>query len=219
MGEDVEHELADVVVHPAACVDGRDDGGEVVIGQHHRGGFARDVGARPAHRDADVGVPECRCVVDPVPGHGDDFAARLQRLADAQLGLGRGAREHDLARPGDERVEPGSVEGIELSTAEDGAVGPTDADGTGDRRGGEAIVTGDDVDAHTSAVCSGNGRGDAGPWRVDHGDQSEERELRFGLLAVGGVAVHRVADLAAGGVVELLKRPVRGEQVGAQRED
>ena len=52
------------------------------------GGFARDVGADPAHRDADVGALQRRRVVDAVAGHRDEFAARLQRLDDADLLLG-----------------------------------------------------------------------------------------------------------------------------------
>jgi hypothetical protein len=43
MGEDVEDELAHVVIDPAARLDGSDDRGEVVVGEDHHGGFAGDV--------------------------------------------------------------------------------------------------------------------------------------------------------------------------------
>ena len=46
VGEDVEDELADVVVDPPARLDRGDDRGEVVVGEHHRRRLARDVGAR-----------------------------------------------------------------------------------------------------------------------------------------------------------------------------
>ena len=75
-----------------------DDRREVVVGQDHVGGLAGDVGARLAHRDADVGGLERGRVVDAVAGHRDDLAHRLQRLRDAHLVLGNDAREDDLAR-------------------------------------------------------------------------------------------------------------------------
>ena len=52
------------------------------------GRLARDVGADPAHRDADVGALQRRRIVDAVAGHRDELAARLQRLDDPDLLLG-----------------------------------------------------------------------------------------------------------------------------------
>ena len=52
------------------------------------------VGAGDAHRDADVGLLERGRVVHAVAGHGDDVAARLQRLDQPQFLLGRDAGEH-----------------------------------------------------------------------------------------------------------------------------
>ena len=88
VGEDVEDELADVVVDPPPLLDGGDDGGEVVVGEHHRRGLAGHVRAGPAHRDADVGAAQGRGVVDPVAGHRHDVALGLKGVGDAQLGLG-----------------------------------------------------------------------------------------------------------------------------------
>jgi hypothetical protein len=65
-----------------------DDGGEVVVQQHHVGGFLGNVGAGDAHGHADVGLLERRRVVDAVAGHGHDVAAVLQRLDDLELVLG-----------------------------------------------------------------------------------------------------------------------------------
>ena len=72
-GEDVGEELADVLEHRAAFLDGGDDAGEVVVEQHHVGGFARHIGAGQPHGDADVGLFQRRRVVDAVAGDGDDF--------------------------------------------------------------------------------------------------------------------------------------------------
>ena len=53
--ENERHRLAQIVVDAPAQPDGVDDGCEVVVEEDNGGGFARDVGAAPAHRHADVG--------------------------------------------------------------------------------------------------------------------------------------------------------------------
>ena len=97
VGEDVEDELADVVVDAAAGRDGGDDRGEVVVGEHHRRRLAGDVGPGAAHRDADVRAAQGGGVVDAVAGHRDHEALGAQRLGDPQLRLGRAAGEDQLA--------------------------------------------------------------------------------------------------------------------------
>ena len=82
MREDVDDELADVVEDLTARLDGDHDRREVVVGQHHRGGLARDIGAREPHRDPNVGATQRRCVVDAVAGHGDDLALGPQGVGD-----------------------------------------------------------------------------------------------------------------------------------------
>ena len=75
-----------------------DDRGEIVVEQDQGRGLARDVGAAPAHGDADVRRLQRGRVVDAVAGHGDDLAIGLQRIDDPQFLLGHDAREdgHDL---------------------------------------------------------------------------------------------------------------------------
>ncbi|MCW8098951.1 hypothetical protein OOZ58_20605 [Streptomyces tauricus] len=87
VGEDVEHELADVVEDASPRVDRGDDGGEVVVGEHHGGCLTRHVCSRSAHGDTDVGVAQGGSVVDAVSGHRDHLAPRAQGFADAQFGL------------------------------------------------------------------------------------------------------------------------------------
>ena len=87
--EDVADEFADVVEHDPAVADGGDDGGEVVVLEHHVGGVLGDVGTGDPHRHADVGLFQCGGVVDSVAGHGHDVALALQHLDDADLVLGR----------------------------------------------------------------------------------------------------------------------------------
>jgi hypothetical protein len=73
----------------------------------HRRRLAGHVGARRAHRDADVGAPQRRRVVDAVAGHRHHATGRAQRVGDPQLGLRRGTREDDLVGPGEQSVELG----------------------------------------------------------------------------------------------------------------
>ena len=91
--KDVGHRLAQIVVDPPPEAHRPDDRGEIVVEQHQRGGLPRDVGAAPAHRDADMGGLQRRRVVDAVAGHRDDLAIGLQRLDDAKLLFGQRAGE------------------------------------------------------------------------------------------------------------------------------
>ena len=86
--------LDEVVVEPAAELDGLDDRREVVVGEDHRRGLLGDLGAGDAHRDADVGALERRRVVDAVAGHPDDVPLALEDVDEADLLLGRHARDH-----------------------------------------------------------------------------------------------------------------------------
>ena len=67
-----------------------------------------------AHRDADVGAPQGRGVVDAVAGHRDDLGLVAKRVGDAQLGLGRAAGEDELALAPQESVELGLGHPVEL---------------------------------------------------------------------------------------------------------
>ena len=138
-----QDDLAQVVEDGAAFSDGFDDGREVVVGEHHVGGLARDVGAHEPHRHADVGALEGRCVVDAVAGHRDDLAVALERVDDAQLVLGVHARvDADVLDLSGELVV-GHL--LELDAGHD-AVAVQDADLLGDGAGGERVVAGDHRD-------------------------------------------------------------------------
>ena len=65
--EQEEDELLDVAPDRAAFADGVDDGREVVVGEHHVRGLARDVGAVLAHRDADVRFASAGASFTPSP--------------------------------------------------------------------------------------------------------------------------------------------------------
>ena len=84
-GQRPHDELRQVVEHAAALFDRGLDRGEVVVGEHHVGGFLGDLGTAATHRHADVGLLERRGVVDPVSGHRDHVIAGLQALDESEL--------------------------------------------------------------------------------------------------------------------------------------
>ena len=119
-GEQVVDELLDVVVDPPPLLDGRHDGGEVVVGDDHVRDLLGHVGPGDAHGHADVGFLDRRGVVDAVAGHGHDVAPLAPGPDDPQLVLRRDAGvDRDAAdvlgrasrrssRPGPRRSGPGS---------------------------------------------------------------------------------------------------------------
>ena len=70
-------EFTDVVEDTTALVHRGHDRRETVVQQHHVRGFARDVSALLAHRNADVRPFQRRRVVDAVAGHGHELTAGL----------------------------------------------------------------------------------------------------------------------------------------------
>ena len=84
--------LADVIVYPAAFLDGADDGGKVIVGKHHIGNVFGDIGAGYAHTDADICAFYGRCVVYAVAGHCGDIACLAPRRNNARFMLGLNAR-------------------------------------------------------------------------------------------------------------------------------
>jgi hypothetical protein len=75
--------------------DGVGGGARVAAHQRHLAGLDRDVGPR-AHRDAEVGTGERRCVVDAVADHRDRVTLGLQLLDDGVLAVGQHAGDDPL---------------------------------------------------------------------------------------------------------------------------
>jgi len=141
-------EALDVLVDAAPLLDGSDDGGEVVVEQHEVGHFTRHFAPALAHRDTDVGALERRRVVDPVPGHRDDFPVGLERLDEPQLVFGAHPGE-DVRSPdlGAQRLFRQLVEllsGHHLDAAHAGRLG--------DRPGRRGVVAGDHEHAHSGPL-------------------------------------------------------------------
>ena len=168
-------EFHQVVVDAAAFLDRGGDGGEVVVGEHHRRRLLGDVGAAAAHGDADIGLLQGRGVVHAVAGHGDDLALGLERAHQAQLLLGFDAGENVRGARGAAQLDV--VQGRQFAAGEGAVVGSGDADLAGDGEGGGGVVAGDHFHGDAGAMAGAH-RGDgARPRRVEHTGQAEEDQV------------------------------------------
>ena len=154
--------------------DGPDDGGEVVVGEHHAGGLLRDLGAgRPSPR-------RCRrfrsagASLTPSPV----IATTCPRACKAATmrSLCSGATRANTATLGSTAAERRVVHPVELGSGR--RASPSQAEGPGDGGGGRALVAGDHLDGRSrrcwqSATASrASARGGS-----DHPDQADEREV------------------------------------------
>ncbi len=78
-------------------VNGLGDGAEIPFYEGYSGTLHRDDGAG-AHRDADIGSGESRCVVDPVSSHGDNLT-RVMETADFGDLVSRGHSGFEMIEP------------------------------------------------------------------------------------------------------------------------
>ena len=181
--EEEAHDLLDVGVDAAAFLDGVDDGREVVVGERHVGSALRNVGARDAHRAADVGGFQCGRVVDAVARHRDDLALLLPCLDDADLVFGRNARiDGDMF---DFLIELFVAHGVEFC-ARDGSVAfEQDPQLPCDGGGGDDVVARDHDGLDARLAADGDGFLCLGARGVDHADEPEEGEPVFEFFARG----------------------------------
>ena len=178
--------LRNVVVDAPSGLDRRGYGGEVVVGEDHGGRLAGHVGARAAHRHADVGPAQRGRVVDAVAGHGDDLALGAQRVGDPELGLRRAAREHHLGSRAEQLVEFLLGHHVELGPVDHVHPVGADADAAGDRGCGQPVVPGDHVDADARLVHPPDRGRDLGARRVEHRHQPDQAQVPFRLLPLAG---------------------------------
>ncbi|MNX66381.1 hypothetical protein D3C86_974710 [compost metagenome] len=170
-GQDEEYGLFQVVVDAPALAHGIGDRGEVVVGQHHVGGFLGDLRALDAHGHADVGLLERGGVVDAVPRHADDFAQTLQRAHQAQLVFWAGAgKDVVVAR------EPGQflvADVLELC-AGDRIARVGHAQHGPDRHRGFRMVSGDHLYADARLIAVGDGDDGLGARRVHDAGHAQQ---------------------------------------------
>ena len=170
-------EAAQVVVDHPAFLDGRDDGGEVIVAQHHVRGLLRDIGAGDTHRHADIGLLQRGRVVDAITRHRDHLALSLQRTHDAELVFRRDAGEHGHAA---HRLPPLRVgQPVEFRSGED-RIG-TEAQFTGNHRRRERMVTRDHHRANAGGDAPGDGILHLRTWRIDDANHADENQILLGL--------------------------------------
>ena len=161
----------DVAEHTTTFFHCGNDGGEVVIGEGHSGGFFGHVGASDAHGNADVRFLKGGCIVHAVACHGDDMFIGLQRCHHAQL----------VSR-GDARIH---VDGFDFAfeifigdivkfCASDHTSGFEQAKFTRHSLSGEWMVTSDHHGANACAFTDGDRFFGFRTRRVDHASQPKE---------------------------------------------
>ena len=190
MAEQVDQELPDVLIHRTSQAHRGGDRGERVVQQHHHRGFTGDVGARGAHRHADVSAFESGRVVRPVSGNRDDLAPALQHGDDPHLVFRTDPAQQQLRRAGQHLAQGAVVQGIELGPGHHRRVRLLhDAHVAGDRLGGQRVVAGHHDDADPGPPAGAHRVDDLWPRRVAHGDQPQEGQarLRVVLRDVGAV--------------------------------
>jgi hypothetical protein len=74
---------------PPALLHRGHDGREVVVRDHERRGLTRGLRSGGTHGDPDIGLPECRCIIDAVTCDRDDLAGALQGRNELELVGGR----------------------------------------------------------------------------------------------------------------------------------
>ena len=171
-GQQETNGFFDVGVNIPPVLHRPDDGGEIVVRQYHACGVLGHLSAGNAHGHADIRLLQGRRVVDPVAGHGHQFAPRLPGPYDTDLVLrGHPGVDRDLGGKLPQLTVTHSVDDAPLYRL--GAV-CQDTDLSGDGGSGGPVVSGD----HNRPDPGGDARGDRRfglfPGRVHHGDQSQE---------------------------------------------
>ncbi|TKW54492.1 hypothetical protein CTA1_5030 [Colletotrichum tanaceti] len=191
-GQDVQHELLDVVKHAAALLDGVEDRGEVVVGEDYVRGLLGHVGAALSHGDADIGALQTGGVVDAVARHGHEAPAPVQGLDHAHLCLG-GAAGDDQGQVG-ELVNVVVRELVKVVGGHDHGLCHVGRDVVHARRQDAhlerdgprrlRVVAGEHVHADAGLVELLDRRPGPGPRRVVEADEPAERDVLFVQLAV-----------------------------------
>ena len=167
--------LADVGIDAPSLLDGRDDGGKVVVGEDHVRRTLGHVGARPAHGTADVRRFQGRGIVHPVPCHGHDVPPLLQGLDDTGL-VFRGHPGKDggmLHRP----LQLLPAHPLQLRPRQNLVPRTAQVQSTGHGGGGGPVIPGDHHRAHPRHMTPGHGGPGLWPGRVHQAEQPQKGQL------------------------------------------
>ena len=184
VGEDVEDELADVVVDLRPASTAATMRREVVVREHHGRRLAGHFRADQAHRDADVGAPQRRGVVDAVAGHRDDLvpwrAARPRCAASPRASCAR--RSARLAPQEQRRARARSSARARSPVTIAGR--PARSRPARDLGRGRAVVAGDDDDPDPAAWQRATASATSGRGGSNSATSPRKHSSRLGVLAV-----------------------------------
>ena len=162
----------DLLVDPAADLDGVHERAEVVVGEDHPAGLLGHLAAA-AHRHADVGLLQRGGVVDRVAGHRHDQPLLLHQPGEAQLVLRRDPAEDVQLRAAG--AASSSSDSACSSAAADRA--RPEPERLADRLRGDGVVAGDHADVDAGAERRLDGGLRLGAQRVDDPHHADERQV------------------------------------------
>ena len=178
---------------PASRIYRTDDGGEVVVGEHHGGGFLAHLRAGDPDRHTDVGLLQGGGVVDAITGHGHHLAIGLQRLHDPQLLLGR--HPGIDAATGHHRPKRWILHRLQLAAQHHLPIGCRQANRRPNRSGRERMVAGDHHRANSRLTAGGHGGCHLRTGWIQLGHQAQQHlalevELWAGVVGGAGEGEH-----------------------------
>uniref|UniRef100_A0AAG5DA10 Uncharacterized protein n=1 Tax=Anopheles atroparvus TaxID=41427 RepID=A0AAG5DA10_ANOAO len=221
--DQVADELLHVVVNGTTFLNSGNNGGEVIISQHHLGGGLGD-GGTGTHGNTDFGLLQGRGVVDTITRHCGDFVHALQVLND--LGLVGRLDTREQAGTGASITLGLDGQIVELATGVRLAGGVLflgeHTDTAADGFGGGLVVTSDDDDADTGGAALHDRVQDFLTRRVQHTDDTDEGQVNLIGVELGRVVqVHvvRLHRVVAGGQGQTTEGVAAGTVLAGQVQD
>uniref|UniRef100_A0A2M3YY06 Uncharacterized protein n=1 Tax=Anopheles braziliensis TaxID=58242 RepID=A0A2M3YY06_9DIPT len=218
--DQVTDELLHVVVDSTTFLNSGNNGGEVVISQHHLGSRLGHSGTR-THGNTDFGLLQGRRVVDTITRHGGDFIHALQILNDLGL-VGRlDTREQAGTGASITLIRHGQI--VELTARvrlASGILILTEHTNTAaDSLSGGLVVTSDDNDTDTSGTAAHDRVLDFLTRRIQHTDNTDEGQVNLIGVELGGIVEIHIVGLhrrVGGGQGQTTERVTAGTVLAGQ---
>ena len=189
-GQQKLNRLADIVIHPAALLHGRHNGGKVVVRQYHIRHVLGHIRAGHAHAYANIRRLNGRGVVDPVAGHGSHSPLPVKGLYNAHLMLRLHTGKH--AAPGNGIVQRPIVHLAQLGAGEHLPLRLQDPQLPGNGRSSIPMIAGDHHRTNARLATSGNGLHRLRAHRIHHTHQPQVAKSLFQCLRRPGRRQGRV---------------------------
>uniref|UniRef100_A0A182WLP1 Uncharacterized protein n=1 Tax=Anopheles minimus TaxID=112268 RepID=A0A182WLP1_9DIPT len=188
--DQVTDELLHVVVNGTTFLNSGNNGGEVIISQHHLSGGLGD-GGTGTHGNTNFGLLQGRGVVDTITSHSGDFVHALQELHNLRLVGGLDTREQTGTGASFTLLRHGQI--VEFATRVRLAGGifilSEHTNTTADSFSGGLVVTSDDNDTDTGSAATSDRVQDFLTRGVQHTDDTDEELGR--IVQIHIVRLHR----------------------------